>query len=45
MQVPKAMTTEVTAFWKVTPCSLVDTKGVEYVGNVEPNVVLFQIFD
>ena len=43
-----AVTTEVMVFWNVTPCSLVHTKGVADVGNVELNVILFQrlnVFD
>jgi hypothetical protein len=46
--VPMAVTTEVMVFWNVTPCSLVYTKGVAGVGNLEQNVVLFQrlkVFD
>ena len=45
--VPMAVATEVVVFWNVTPCSLVHTKGVADVGNVELNV-LFQrlnVFD
>jgi hypothetical protein len=37
-----AVTIEITVFWNVTPCSLVDTKGVAEVGNVELNVILSQ---